>query len=113
MNTTQHSKIPSETELIRIAEIERAMFLRAGFLRIGARLSAWFKKSVRDPMRRRNQYKAEYQELMSLGDSVYRDLGISRGHLAYAMRHGRETERGAANRNEPIKTGGGKDSQAA
>ena len=53
-----------------------------------------------EPMRARARRERQLEELMAMDDHMLRDLGVSRGGIAYAFDHGREAE--PANTNAPL-----------
>lgn len=52
------------------------------------------------PIRARARRERQLEELMGMDDHMLRDLGLSRGGIAYAFDHGREGE--IANANAPL-----------
>ena len=48
------------------------------------------------PLRARAQRQRQLEELLSMDDHMLRDLGLSRGGIAYAFAHGRDAEVGRA-----------------
>jgi uncharacterized protein YjiS (DUF1127 family) len=93
-----------EFEILRRAQAARGEAYAYVFRAVFGRIGSWIRSGVIEPLRRNNRYNSEYRELMGMGDALYRDLGISRGQIAYTMRHGRDIQaRKPANLND---TGG-------
>ena len=63
-------------------------------------LKGLVKRHIVDPMRARARRERQLEELMGMDDHMLRDLGLSRGGIAYAFDHGREAE--PANANAPL-----------
>lgn len=57
-------------------------------------------RTIVGPMRARARRERQLEELMAMDDHMLRDLGVSRGGIAYAFDHGREAE--PANTNAPL-----------
>lgn len=64
-----------------------------------AAIKVWVKRHVFEPMNARAQRQRQLDELTSMDDHMLRDLGLSRGGIAYAFENGREIE--PANTNGP------------
>ena len=63
------------------------------------------KRHLVEPLRARAARQRQLEELIHMDDHMLRDLGLSRGGIAYAFEHGRDAEFGvveAANANAPL-----------
>lgn len=66
----------------------------------GREIKGLVKRHIVDPIRARARRERQLVELMGMDDHMLRDLGLSRGGIAYAFDHGREAE--PANANAPL-----------
>jgi uncharacterized protein YjiS (DUF1127 family) len=74
----------------------------AGLIRGAARgIKRWVDRHVVAPLQARAARHRQLDELLHMDDHMLRDLGLSRGGIAYAFEHGREVE--PANTNTPAR----------
>jgi uncharacterized protein YjiS (DUF1127 family) len=98
--TTYAKQIFDEAALYRTAREMRAQAF-AALIGKGVRgIKGFVQRYILAPMRARAQRERQLEELMSMDDHMLRDLGLSRGGIAYAFEHGREGE--PANANAPL-----------
>ena len=101
MNTTNEKTLPSEFAIYHAARQARAEALGAMIRNASSAIKAAFTRLIVNPIKARASRQRQLDELMSMDDHMLRDLGLSRGGIAYAFEHGREAE--AANTNAPVK----------
>jgi uncharacterized protein YjiS (DUF1127 family) len=100
MYTTNGKAIFDEAALHRAASELRSKALAELFGKAGRGIKGFVKRHIVDPMRARARRERQLEELMGMDDHMLRDLGLSRGGIAYAFDHGREGE--PANANAPL-----------
>ena len=98
------TRTKGKTEYDEIAIYQAARELRAQAFadlvgKAAAGIKGWVQRHVTLPLRARAVRRRQFDELMSMDDHLLRDLGLSRGGIAYAFEHGREVE--PANTNVP------------
>lgn len=79
-----------EIEILRRAQAARSEVYGRAFRSLAGAIGTLVRTKLVEPLRRSNRYNSEYRQLMNMGDTLYRDLGISKGQVSYAMRHGRD-----------------------
>jgi uncharacterized protein YjiS (DUF1127 family) len=100
MYTTNEKAIFDEAAIHRAARELRAKAVADLFGAAGRGIKALVKRHIVDPVRARARRERQLEELMAMDDHMLRDLGLSRGGIAYAFDHGREAE--PANTNAPL-----------
>jgi uncharacterized protein YjiS (DUF1127 family) len=93
-----------KTEYDEFAIYQAARELRARAFadmvgKAAAGIKGWVRRHVTDPLRARAVRQRQLEELMAMDEHLLRDLGLSRGGIAYAFEHGRDAE--PANTNVP------------
>jgi uncharacterized protein YjiS (DUF1127 family) len=99
MTPTNEKSPYSEIALQQAASRLRAQAFGKYVGRAAAGIKGWVKRHVVDPINARAERQRQLEELMNMDDHMLRDLGLSRGGIAHAFEHGRETE--PANANAP------------
>ncbi|MCW5770820.1 MAG: DUF1127 domain-containing protein [Rhodospirillaceae bacterium] len=99
MNATKLNSNLDEMAIYRAAAQMRAEHFAALVGKAAAGIKAWVKRHVTNPMHVRAQRQRQLDELNHMDEHMLRDLGLSRGGIAYAFEHGREAE--PANVNVP------------
>jgi uncharacterized protein YjiS (DUF1127 family) len=100
MNTTNGKAILDEAAIHRAARELRAKAVAELFGKAGRGIKALVLRAIVDPIHARARRERQLEELMAMDDHMLRDLGLSRGGIAYAFDHGREAE--TANANTPL-----------
>ena len=100
MNTTNGKAIFDEAAIYRAAREMRAQATAELLGRAGHAIKRFVIGHIVEPLRARSRRQHQLEELMAMDDHMLRDLGLSRGGIAYAFEHGREGE--AANSNAPL-----------
>ena len=100
MYTTNGKAIFDEAAIYRAAREHRARAFAELFGRVGRGIKALVARHIVEPLRARVRRQHQLEELMGMDDHMLRDLGLSRGGIAYAFDHGREAE--PANANAPL-----------
>lgn len=100
MYTTNGKAIFDEAEVHRAARELRAKAFAELLGKLGRGIKGLVKRHIVEPIRARAARERQLEELMSMDDHMLRDLGLSRGGIAYAFDHGREAE--PANANAPL-----------
>ena len=101
MSENSNNEWFSELEILHQAQAHRAEVTADWLSSAFGRLASAFSRHVLEPIRRRQKFNRQYEQLMALDDRLFRDLGISRGDAAYVMRHGRTVDQTPANTNTP------------
>jgi uncharacterized protein YjiS (DUF1127 family) len=99
MSLTNGKAIFDEAEIYRAARELRAKAFAELIGKAGRGLKVLVTRHLVEPLRARVRRQRQLEELMAMDDHMLRDLGLSRGGVAYAFEHGREAE--AANTNAP------------
>ncbi len=99
MYTTNGKAILDEAAIHRAANDLRAKAIADLFGKVGRGITGLVKRHIVDPILARARRERQLEELMNMDDHMLRDLGLSRGGIAYAFEHGREGE--PANGNAP------------
>lgn len=100
MTATKNGTPPlDELAIVQAANRLRAEYVAAVVRKATANIKAWVKRHITDPARARVERNRQLEELTQMDDHMLRDLGLSRGGIAYAFEHGREVA--PANANEP------------
>lgn len=105
MSLTNGKAIFDEAEIYRAAREQRAKAFAELFGKAASGIKALVTRHLVEPVRARVRRQHQLEELMSMDDHMLRDLGLSRGGIAYAFEHGREAEIGGAkpaNTNTPL-----------
>jgi uncharacterized protein YjiS (DUF1127 family) len=100
MNTTNGKAIFDEAAIYRAAREMRARATAELFGKAGRAITRFVTRHIVEPLRARSRRQHQLEELLAMDDHMLRDLGLSRGGIAYAFEHGREAE--AANCNAPL-----------
>ncbi len=100
MYTTNGKAIFDEAKVHRAARELRAKAFAELLGKLGRGIKGLVKRHIVEPIRARAARERQLEELMSMDDHMLRDLGLSRGGIAYAFDHGREAE--PANANAPL-----------
>ncbi len=100
MYTTNEKAILDEAAIHRAASNLRAKAIADLFTKAGRGIKGLVKRHIVDPLLARARRERQLEELMNMDDHMLRDLGLSRGGIAYAFEHGREGE--PANTNAPL-----------
>ena len=99
MTPTNEKTHPDEFAIYQAAHRLRAEAFADLFGKAAAGIKGWVKRHVVGPLSARAQRQRQLEELTNMDDHMLRDLGLSRGGIAYAFEHGREAE--PANANAP------------
>ena len=99
MNATKEKSPFNEIAFQQAASQLRAQAFAKYVGRAAAGIKGWVKRHVVEPINARAQRQRQLEELTNMDDHMLRDLGLSRGGIAYAFEHGREAE--PANANAP------------
>jgi uncharacterized protein YjiS (DUF1127 family) len=102
MNPTNEKTYPDEFATYHAARRMRAEAFASLLNKAGAGIKEWAQRHVVDPLQARAARRRQLDELLHMDDHMLRDLGLSRGGIAYAFEHGREIE--PANTNTPAHT---------
>lgn len=100
MYTTNGKAIVDEAAIHRAARELRAKAFAELIGKAGRGIKGLVLRNIVEPLRARARRERQLEELMSMDDHMLRDLGLSRGGIAYAFDHGREAE--PANANAPL-----------
>ncbi len=100
MITTNGKSYRDEIAIYKAARELRAKAIAELVGKAAGGIRGLVKRYLVDPMRARALRRRQLDELLSMDDHMLRDLGLSRGGIAYAFEHGREGE--PANANAPI-----------
>jgi len=103
MSENSNNESFSELEILHLAQAHRAEVTARWLKSVFGSLASAFSRRVLEPIRRRQKFNRQYEQLMALDDRLFRDLGISRGDAVYVMRHGRTIDQTPANTNTPPK----------
>jgi uncharacterized protein YjiS (DUF1127 family) len=55
-------------------------------------IDGFLKRHVVAPLVRRSEHQRQLAELRAMDDNMLRDIGISRGNIEFAFRHGRDSD---------------------
>jgi len=99
MTPTNEKTYPDEIAVYQAARRLRAEAFASLVGKAAAGIKGWVKRHVVEPIGARAQRQRQLEELNGMDDHLRRDLGLSRGGIAYAFEHGREAE--PANANAP------------
>lgn len=99
MNATNGNSHLDELAIYQAASRMRAQHFAALVAKAAAGIKAWAQRHISAPLHARALRQRQLDELSQMDDHMLRDLGLSRGGIAYAFEHGREVE--PANANEP------------
>ena len=99
MTTTNAKTFPDEFAIYQAARTERAKAVAVLFGKATRGIKHLITRNIVDPIRTRARRQRQLEELLNMDDHMLRDLGLSRGGIAYAFEHGREGE--PANTNTP------------
>ena len=100
MYTTNGKAMLDEVAIHRVARELRAKAVAELIGKAGRGIKALVIGRLVEPLRARARRQRQLEELMAMDDHMLRDLGLSRGGIAYAFDHGREAE--PANSNAPL-----------
>jgi len=100
MYTTNGKAIFDEAAIHHAARELRAQAFAELLGKAGRGVKALVQRHIVEPIRARARRERQLEELMGMDDHMLRDLGLSRGGIAYAFDHGREAE--PANVNAPL-----------
>jgi uncharacterized protein YjiS (DUF1127 family) len=100
MNAIYEKPILDEFAVARAAQHMRAQAFADLIGKAAGGLKGLVKRHLVEPLRARAARQRQLEELIHMDDHMLRDLGLSRGGIAYAFEHGREVE--AANVNSPL-----------
>ena len=100
MYPTNGKSLYADFAIYHAARAARARAFASVFGAIGRGIKALVNRLVVDPLKARAQRNRQLEELVAMDDHMLRDLGLSRGGIAYAFEHGREAD--AANSNTPV-----------
>ena len=101
MTPTNEKTYPDEFAIYQAARRARAEAFARMVGKAATGIAGWVKRHVVAPLNARAQRQRQLEELNNMDDHMLRDLGLSRGGIAYAFEHGREAE--PANTNAPSK----------
>lgn len=105
MYATNGKAIFDEAAIHRAASQLRAQAFAELLGKAGRGIKRLVVRTIVEPVRARVRRERQLEELMAMDDHMLRDLGLSRGGIAYAFDHGREGEFAAgepANTNAPL-----------
>jgi len=100
MTTTNEKPFTDEFALYQAARVARAKAVAELIGKAGSGIKGLVTRHLVEPLRLRARRHRQLEELMHMDDHMLRDLGLSRGGIAYAFEHGREVE--PANVNAPL-----------
>ena len=100
MTTTNGKPLLDEFAIYHAARELRAKAMAELLGKAGRGVKGLVKRHVLEPLRARSLRRRQLEELINMDDHMLRDLGLSRGGIAYAFEHGREVE--PANANTPL-----------
>lgn len=99
MTPTNEKTYPDEFAIYQAARRQRAEAFARLVGKAATGITGWVKRHVVEPLQARAARQRQLEELTNMDDHMLRDLGLSRGGIAYAFEHGREGE--PANANTP------------
>ncbi|HEY7607755.1 MAG TPA: DUF1127 domain-containing protein [Alphaproteobacteria bacterium] len=105
MTPTNGKPFVDEFAVYRAARELRAQAAAALIGKAFSGVKGLVKRHLVEPLRARAQRERQLEELMNMDDHMLRDLGLSRGGIAHAFKHGRDAARGdaePANSNAPL-----------
>ena len=100
MNPTNEKPFSNEFAIYRAARIARAEAFAVLVRKAASGVAGLVKRNLVGPLRARAERRRQLDELLNMDDHMLRDLGLSRGGIAYAFEHGRDGE--PANTNVPL-----------
>src|SRR5262245_60590036 len=100
MNPTNEKPFPNEFAIYHAARIARAEAFARLVRKAAGGIASLVKRNLVGPLRARAERRRQLDELLNMDDHMLRDLGLSRGGIAYAFEHGRDAE--PANTNVPL-----------
>jgi uncharacterized protein YjiS (DUF1127 family) len=92
MTTTNEKSFTDEFAIYRAANAARAQAVAELIGKASSGIKGLVKRHIVEPLRVRARRQRQLEELMHMDDHMLRDLGLSRGGIAYAFEHGREGE---------------------
>jgi len=101
MHPTNGKTLYRDFAVYHAARAERARAFAGMFGKAARGIKALVGRLIVEPIKARAQRNRQLEELSHMDDHMLRDLGLSRGGIAYAFEHGREAE--PANTNSPAK----------
>ena len=101
MTPTNQKPFPDEFAIYHAARIARSEAFADLIRKVSGGIAGLVKRRLVEPLHARAQRRQQLEELLNMDDHMLRDLGLSRGGIAYAFEHGREAEFGGA---EPANT---------
>ena len=105
MNTIYEKPILNEFAVARAVQEMRSKAFADLIRKAAGGLKGLVKRHLVEPLHARAARQRQLEELIHMDDHMLRDLGLSRGGIAYAFEHGRDAEFGvveAANANTPL-----------
>jgi len=103
MHPTNGKTLYDEFAIYHAAQAARAQAFGGAFAAIGAGIKGLVNRLIVKPIKARVHKNRQLDELMNMDDHMLRDLGLSRGGIAYAFEHGREADPAPANTNAPAR----------
>ena len=100
MYPTNGKTIYSDFAVYHAARQARAEAFAGAFGALFGGIKALVSRLVVEPIKARAKRQRQLEELVGMDDHMLRDLGLSRGGIAYAFENGREAD--AANTNSPV-----------
>ena len=100
MTPTKEKLLPDTFAIERAARELRAKAVAELIGKAAGGVKGWVKRQLVEPIRARARRRRQLEELAAMNDHMLRDLGLSRGGIAYAFEHGRDAE--PANANAPL-----------
>ena len=101
MHPTNGKTLYSDFAVYHAARAARAEAFGGAFAALSAGIKGLVNRLIVKPIKARAQRHRQLDELMNMDDHMLRDLGLSRGGIAYAFEHGREADPAPANVNAP------------
>ena len=96
MTPTNDKSFPDEFAIYQAARVARAEAFADLVRKVSNGIAGLVKRRLVEPLRARAQRRHQLEELLNMDDHMLRDLGLSRGGIAYAFEHGRDAEVGRA-----------------
>ena len=100
MHTIYEKPILNEFAIARAVQEMRSKAFADLVRKAASGAKGLVKRHLVEPLRARAARQRQLEELIHMDDHMLRDLGLSRGGIAYAFEHGREVE--VANVNSPL-----------
>ena len=88
--------------LHRAARELRARYIAFAMGKVARGVVGLLRRRILEPTRAYFKHRRQVEALMNMDDRMLRDMGLSRGGIAYALKNGRQGE--PANTNEAAKT---------